>query len=102
MSLIISVFVAIEAQGVDLRLSMERSEVFDTKLSAKTISELSKKSVAAGRQDDIVNIEQQVRSIGALAIDEQGGVGARRAKAELIKKCYHALVPRVWCLLHPV
>jgi hypothetical protein len=36
---------------------VKRAEVLEGELSAKTISELSKKSVAAGCQDDVVNIE---------------------------------------------
>jgi hypothetical protein len=75
------------------------AELFDGELSTKTISELSKKSVAAGCQDDVVDIEQQVSGIRTLSKDEQGGVGARRAKTKLMKKHRHALVPGAWCLL---
>jgi hypothetical protein len=78
------------------------AEVLDGELSVKTISELSKKSIAAGCQDDVVNIEQQISRIRALSIDEQGGIGARRAEAKLMKKRRHALVRGVWCLLQPI
>ena len=59
----------------------------------KTISELSKKSGAGRRHDDVVDIEQQVGSIAALAVDEQRGVGARRAEAQRVKKRHDVLVP---------
>jgi hypothetical protein len=78
------------------------AEVLDGEFSAKTISELSKKSIVAGCQDDVVNIEQQISRIRALAMDKQGGVGACRAKAKLVKKHRHALVPGAWCLLQSV
>jgi hypothetical protein len=81
---------------------VKRAEVLDGKLSAKTISELSNKSAIAGCQDDVVNIEQQVSRIRTLSKDEQGGIGARRAKAKLMKKRRHALVPGAWCLLQSV
>jgi hypothetical protein len=81
---------------------VNRAKVFDGKLSVKTISELSKKSIAAGCQDDVVDIEQQVSRIRTLSKDEQGGVGARRAKTKLMKKRHHALVPGAWCLLQSV
>jgi hypothetical protein len=35
---------------------MKRSEVLESKLSTKTTSELSEESIAAGCQDDVVNI----------------------------------------------
>jgi hypothetical protein len=81
---------------------VKRADVLDGKLSAKTISELSKKSIAAGCQDDVINIEQQISRIRALSIHEQGGVGAHRAEAKLMKKRRHALVRGTWCLLQPI
>jgi hypothetical protein len=81
---------------------VKRADVLDGELSTKTISELSKKSIVAGCQDDVVNIEQQVSRIRTLSKDEQGGVGACRGKAKLMKKCRHALVPGAWCLLQSV
>jgi hypothetical protein len=81
---------------------VKRAKVLDGELSAKTISELSKKSIIASCQDDVVNIEQQVSRIRTLLKDEQGGIGARSAKAKLMKKCHHALVPGAWCLLQPI
>jgi hypothetical protein len=81
---------------------VKRAKVFDGKLSAKTISELSKKSFAAGCQDDVVDIEQQVSRIRTLSKDEQGGIRARGAKTKVMKKRHHALVPGVLCLLPSV
>jgi hypothetical protein len=81
---------------------VKRAEVLDGELSAKTMSELSNKSIIAGCQDDIVDIEQQVSLIRTLSKDEQGGVGAHRVKAKLMKKRRHALVPGAWCLLQYV
>jgi hypothetical protein len=81
---------------------VKQAEVLDGELSAKTISELSKKSFVAGCHDDVVDIEQQVSCIRTPSKDEQGGVGACRAKAKLMKKCHHALVPGAWCLLQSV
>jgi hypothetical protein len=49
---------------------VERAEVLDGELSAKTISELSKKSITTGCQNDVVNIEQQIGRIIALSIEK--------------------------------
>jgi hypothetical protein len=81
---------------------VKRAEVLDGELSAKTMSELTNKSIVAGCQDDVVDIEQQVSGIRTLSKDEQGGVGARRVKAKLMKKHRHALVSGAWCLLQYV
>jgi hypothetical protein len=42
---------------------VKRAKVLDGELNAKTISELSKKSIVAGCQDDVINIEEQVSRI---------------------------------------
>jgi hypothetical protein len=81
---------------------VNHAKVLDGELSAKTISELWKKSIIAGCQDDVVNIEQQVSRIRTLSKEEQGGIGACRAKAKLMKKRRHALVPGAWCLLQSI
>jgi hypothetical protein len=81
---------------------VKRAEVLDGELSTKMISELSKKSVVASCQNDIVDIELQVSHIRTLSKDEQGGVGARRAKAKLMKERCHALISGAWCLLQSI
>jgi hypothetical protein len=90
------------AQHLKAEEVVKRAKVLDGELSAKTISELSKKSIATCCQDDVVNIEQQISSIKALSIDEQGGIGARRAEDKLMTKRHHALVRGAWCLLQPI
>jgi hypothetical protein len=81
---------------------MERPQVLDGELSAKAISKPSKKIGSAGRQDDVVNIEQQVGGLGAVSEDKQRGVGARRLEAKLVEEGRDALVPGARRLLQAI
>ena len=90
------------AYNLEAEEVMERAEVLDGELSTKTISDLSKKIHSARCQDDVVDVEEQICSVRALAENEQRGIGACGAEAELVKKRRDALVPGARCLLQPV
>jgi hypothetical protein len=78
------------------------SQVLETKLSTKMISELSKYLRGACCQDDIINVEEQISGSTALAVDKQRSIGASGAEAKLMKKCHDALVPSTRRLLEPI
>jgi hypothetical protein len=78
------------------------SQVLESKLSVKTISELSKQLRGAGRQNDIMDIEEQVSCSIALAVDKQRGIGAGGVEAELMEKRCDALVPSTRRLLKAI
>ena len=78
---------------------MQRAQVLDGKLSLKTRGELTS---SACRQDDVVNIEQQVGRVRALMINKERGIRAGGAKTELMKKLRNALIPSTRSLLESV
>ena len=80
---------------------VQQTQVLDGKLSTKTISKPAKELRSACCQDDVVNIEKQIRRVGALVINKQRSIGACRAEAELVKKRCDALVPGTRSLLEP-
>ena len=61
-----------------------------------------KESRGGCRQDDVVDVQQEVGGGVSLAVDEQRGIGACRAEAEAMKKRCDALVPGARGLLQPV
>ena len=63
---------------------MQRTQVLDGELNAKTSSELTDKASRACRQDDVIDIEQQVGRVGALLIDEERCLRAGGAEPELV------------------
>ena len=87
---------------LDAEEVVERTQVLKGELGTKAVSELSKKVGGACCQDDVVDIEQQVSSGVALAIDEQRSIGACGAEAKLMKERCDALVPGARRLLEPV
>ena len=56
---------------LDAKEVVERTEVLESELSAKTVSKLSKKTIRAGGQDDVIDVEEQVGGVGAVSIDEE-------------------------------
>ena len=61
---------------------VQRTQVLDGKLSTETISKLAKELRSACCQDDVVNIEQQVRHVGALVINKQRSIGECGAEGD--------------------
>ena len=78
---------------------VQRAQVLDDELSLKTRGELTEEASSGCRQDDVVNIEQQVGRVGALMINKERGIRAGGAKAELMKKRRNALIPSTRSLL---
>ena len=81
---------------------MQRAQVLDGELSLKTRGELTEETSGGCRQDDVVNIEQQVGSVGALMINEERGIRAGGAKSELMEERRNALIPSTRSLLESV
>jgi hypothetical protein len=71
-------------QGLKIEEVMERPQVLDGELREGD-SKPSKEIGTAGRQDDVVNIEQHVGGLGAVSKDKQRDVEARRPEAELVE-----------------
>ena len=80
---------------------VQRTQVLDGELSAKTSRELTEETSHTCRQDDVVDIEQQVGRVRAVMIDERG-VRAGRAKPKLVEKHRDALVPSARSLLESI
>ena len=59
------------ANDLNAKEVVQRSQILEGKLVTKTSRELLKKPRRGCRQDNVVHIEQQVRSGSALMIDEQ-------------------------------
>jgi hypothetical protein len=78
------------------------AHILDSKLSTKTISKLSEKLRSAGRQDNIIHVEEQVGGETALAVDEQQSIRAGGAEAKLMKKHCDVLVPSTGRLLESI
>src|SRR3954465_14571323 len=81
---------------------VERAKILQSELCTKAVGELSKKSISACRQDDVVNIEEQVGCVDALSIDKERRIGARGAEAKLMKERGDALVPSTGRLLQSI
>ena len=90
------------AHHLDTEEVVQRTQVLDGELSAKTSRELTEKTSRTCRQDDVVDIEQQVGRVRALMIDEERGVRAGRAEPKLVEKGRDALVPSARSLPEPV
>ena len=66
------------------------------------ISELTEETSRTCRQDDVVDIEQQLGRVRALMIDEERGVRAGREEPKMVEEHCDALVPSVQSLLESV
>jgi hypothetical protein len=76
---------------------VERAEVLHRELLLERCSGMLEKLQARGGEDDIVNVEQQVSSVGTAAVDEQRGVRLGLHKAQGDQVGGEAVVP---CLQH--
>jgi len=63
---------------------MKSTQVLDSKLSTQPESNLLKKGCGGGRQDDVIDVEQQLSCRGAVVKDEQGGVRAGDTEAQCL------------------
>ena len=87
------------AHHLDTEEVVQRAQVVDGELSAKTSRELTEETSRTCRQDDAIDIEQQVGRVRALMIDKERGVRAGRAEPKLVEKRRDALVPSALSLL---
>jgi hypothetical protein len=67
----------------------------------RAIDDAAEESIRGSREDDVVDVEQQVGTGAALSVDKEGGVGGRSDEAELSNVCGEALVPRPRACLRP-
>ena len=81
---------------------MQGTQVLQVKLIAKTSSKPLEKRDSGSRQDDVVDVEQQVGRVNPVMVHEEGRVGAGRCKSERLQEGGDALVPGSRCLLQPV
>ena len=81
---------------------MELPKVRHGELRVKAIDDAAEQSIRGSREDDVVDVEQQVGTGAALNVDKEGGVGGRSDEAELSNVRGEALVPRPRGLLEAV
>jgi hypothetical protein len=53
---------------------VERTDVLHCKLLLESYSGMLEKLQARGDEENVINVEQQVSSVGAMTVDEQRGV----------------------------
>jgi hypothetical protein len=58
----------------DVEEVVERTDVLHRKLLLESYSGMLEKLQARGDEDNVVNVEQQLSSVGATTVDEQRGV----------------------------
>jgi hypothetical protein len=85
--------------NLDAEEVVQGTQVLEGGLSAKAVGESAKKIRGAGHQDDVVDVEEQVRGVGALVEDKQRSIRVCRAEAEVVEKRCDALVPHARGLL---
>jgi hypothetical protein len=81
---------------------VERAEVLHRKLLLERCSGTLEKIWAQGGENDVVDVEQQVRSVDAAAVDEQRGVrlGLHEAQGDQVGE--EAVIPCLWRLLQTI
>jgi hypothetical protein len=79
-----------------------RAEVLHHELLVKSCSGTLEKLRAQGGEDDVVDVEQQVSSDGAVMVDEQRGVRLGLHEAQGDQVGGKVVVPRSWRLLQAV
>src|SRR4051812_6294784 len=85
--------------NLDAEEVVERAEVLQRELSTKTVGEPSKKISGGCRQDDVIDVQQQVGHVVASLVDEQRRIGTRGAEDKMMQKRGDALVPGAGRLL---
>jgi hypothetical protein len=81
---------------------VQRVEVLHCELLLESCSGTLEKLRARGGEDDVVDVEQQVSSVGAAAVDEQRGVRLGLHEAHGDQVGGEAVVPRSRHLLQAV
>jgi hypothetical protein len=81
---------------------VERAEVLHHELLLESCSGTLEKLWARGGEDDVVDVEQQISSVGAAAVDEQRGVRLGLHKAQGDQVGCKAVVPHSRRLLQAI
>ena len=81
---------------------MQGTQVLQGKLITKTSSEPLEECDSGCRQNDVVDVQQQVGRVNSVMKHEEGRIGASRCKSERLQEGDDALVPGSRCLLQPV
>jgi hypothetical protein len=81
---------------------MKSSQILDGKLVTEPESKLLKESCRGGREDDVINIQEQVCSHVAMVIDKQRSVRASDTEAHSLQKAGDPLVPGARGLLEAI
>jgi hypothetical protein len=90
------------ASDEDPQEVMELPKVCHGELRVKAIDDAMEQSIRGSREDDVVDVQQQVGTGAALSVDKEGGVGGRSDEAELSNVRGEALVPRPRGLLEAI
>ena len=90
------------ASDGDPQEMMELPKVRHGELRVKATDDAAEQSFRGSREDDVVDVQQQVGTGAALSVDEEGGVGGRSDEAEISNVRGEALVPRPRGLLEAV
>lgn len=72
---------------------MQVPEIRDGELRVETLGDTLKKSRGRCREDDVIDVEQQVGDTRALFVDKERGVGCRGDEPKLSKVGGETLVP---------
>jgi hypothetical protein len=105
---VMSILALVEEEAVgpllywDAEEVVERAEVLHRKLLLESCSGTLEKIWAQGGENDVVDVEQQVRSVDAAAVDEQRGVrlGLHEAQGDQVGE--DAVIPCSWRLLQTI
>ena len=81
---------------------MQCAEVLETKLLTESSNRRAKKRARGGREDDIVDVEQQVDEVGTVTLDEERGIRAGGGEAERDEVSGEAAEPCARSLLEAV
>jgi len=79
-----------------------RAEVLHRKLLAKLIDDALQELWRGCGKDDVVDVQQQVRDVGAAVEDKQQAIGLGGDEAEALQVCGETLEPGSWRLLESV
>ncbi len=93
--------IAISGDG-DSKEMMQRAEVLEMKLLTESSNRRAKKRARGGREDDVIDVEQQVDEVGTVALDEERGIRAGGDEAKRDKVSGEAAEPCTRSLLEAV
>jgi hypothetical protein len=81
---------------------VEHTQILHRKLVLKSGNDAAEKWLTGGGEDNIINIEQQVRSVSSMVIDKQRCIRLGLHKPQCQQKSSKPMVPRPGCLLEAV